>query len=194
MFNRNVTVPCICANARFSKTRSGRCLNRIPILLLFILIDFHMKRWFLYTFVNLWFVNRTLHQHFPHKLASPLESKNLVSYCKNTVQLGICGVNISTCAVSLVVSWWIKDMHSFGIRLCLCFLQPLKHAVCNKCHSAQWGRIFKMLHKTPIGVFLNITKITISNSNVQIEQLSWFQLGKWEITKRPCCIFDIEMA
>lgn len=46
--------------------------------------------------VNLWFVNRTLHQPFHANLHLFLKSKNLVSSCKNTVQLGICGVNIST--------------------------------------------------------------------------------------------------
>lgn len=85
-------------------------------------------------------------------------------------------------------------MHSFGIRLFLCFLQPLKHAVCNKCHSAQGGHFLKCCIKPPLAFFKNITKITISNSNVQIKPLSWFQLGKWEITKGSCCIIDMEMA
>lgn len=74
-------------------------------------------------------------------------------------------------------------MHTFGIPLFLCSLHPLKHGMCSKCQSAQGGQILKCCTK-PIGIFQNITKITISNSNVHIKPLSCFQLGKREIRKK----------
>lgn len=80
------------------KKRSSRCFILIPapgVLLFFPFFVFHMKEWFS-VYASFWFVNRTLPQHFHAKLASALKSKILVSYYKNTVQLGICGVNIST--------------------------------------------------------------------------------------------------
>lgn len=54
---------------------------------------------------------------------------------------------------------------------------------------------FKILHKTPLALLKTLLKLhIISNSNVQIKPLSWFQLGKWEITKRAVLHNQHEMA